>query len=350
MNNNNFFKRLFLWSLAIIFTATLQACTQSKKSIDDIDPFEDHLSETDTSTEIIRFGVCADVHQDYFYGVPSRMQKFVDEMNEENVDFIIQLGDFCFPKKENDGFMKIWNSFKGPKYHVIGNHDCEISSKQVFMDYVDYPADKPYYSFDIGGYHFVVLDLNFGMKNGQLQPYTATYGKVSSNDFESIQYIDDLQYDWLEQDLKKTNKRTIIYSHQPINRGLTNSARFDKIINDVNSKYKKVIVAFSGHNHQDWLEIKTGVYHWQINSMVYKYCGNECFNDTRYPAEVYAAYPAMKKAFPYQDALYTIIELDPVNKTIKSKENKSSFVPPTPDEMGFHGISPNISERTIKYK
>lgn len=350
-SNLVFLNRFVLLILVLIFSATLLACGKSEESLNDkLDPKEEFVSETDSSTKIIRFGVCADVHQDYFYGVPSRMQKFIDEMNEEKVDFIIQLGDFCFPKKENDEFMRIWNSFNGPKYHVIGNHDCEVSSKQVFMDYVDYPADKPYYSFDIEGFHFVVLDLNFGLKNGQIVPFNANYGKISANDFENVTYINDLQYDWLEQDLKKTNKRTIIYSHQPINRGLRNPERFDKIINDANSSYKKVVVAFSGHNHQDWLEIKTGVYHWQINSMVYNYCGNECFNEDRYTPEILAKYPVMKKSFPYEDPLYTIIELDPVNKTIKSMEKNSKFVAPTPDELGIHGISSNVSARTIKYK
>jgi hypothetical protein len=35
-------------------------------------------------------------------------------MNKELPDFIVQMGDLCFPKKENLPLMEVWEKLKGP--------------------------------------------------------------------------------------------------------------------------------------------------------------------------------------------------------------------------------------------
>jgi len=49
----------------------------------------------------------------------------MDRMKEADVDFIVQLGDFCFPIPENEEILRIWNQFDGPKFHFLGNHDMK---------------------------------------------------------------------------------------------------------------------------------------------------------------------------------------------------------------------------------
>ena len=78
-------------------------------------------------------------------------------------------GDFCRPKG-SDGIMREWNRFQGPKYHVLGNHDMDVCNKQTIMALWGMP--KRYYSFDEGGFHFVVLDRNLWKKDdGTLVDY-----------------------------------------------------------------------------------------------------------------------------------------------------------------------------------
>ena len=72
------------------------------------------------SSKTEKFAVCTDVHQDLIHDAPERIQKFIATAEKENVDFIIQLGDFCMPFEKNEPFLKIWDSFDGPKYHVLG--------------------------------------------------------------------------------------------------------------------------------------------------------------------------------------------------------------------------------------
>jgi 3',5'-cyclic AMP phosphodiesterase CpdA len=97
-----------------------------------------------------------------------------------------------------------------PIRHAIGNHDCwagpgsdgdVLRGKAWAMQALG--LEKPYDSFDLGAWHFVVLDstsLNAKLPRG----YTAQ--------------LDDEQFRWLEADLKNTprSKPVLIVSHIPI--------------------------------------------------------------------------------------------------------------------------------------
>lgn len=109
----------------------------------------------------VRFGVIADIHQGYLKDVEARLEVFLDDVKrEEQVDFIIQLGDFTLrPTQAKSGnFMTRWNSFKGPKYHVLGNHDMDCAGKAQVRAFWGMPAN--YYAFDLKGFRFIVLDGN----------------------------------------------------------------------------------------------------------------------------------------------------------------------------------------------
>jgi hypothetical protein len=70
---------------------------------------------------------------------------------------------------QNKDFMGIWETFKGSKYHVLGNHDMDKNSKAEMVDYWEMPGS--YYSWDYQGVHFVVLDANFLHKDGTYIDY-----------------------------------------------------------------------------------------------------------------------------------------------------------------------------------
>ena len=57
----------------------------------------------------LRFGIIADIHKDVMHDADDRLRVFIEHMTREKVDFVLQLGDFCVPKEENLGFLKVWN-------------------------------------------------------------------------------------------------------------------------------------------------------------------------------------------------------------------------------------------------
>jgi predicted phosphodiesterase len=150
----------------------------------------------------LRFGIIADIHKDVMHDADDRLRVFIEQLTREKVDFILQLGDFCVPKEDNRGFLKIWNNFERHKYHVLGNHDTDDNgqghtTRERTMAYWKMPAR--FYSFERGGVHFVVLD-----GNDRPADHKSGYPR----------FIADDQLEWLRKDLAATEKTTIIFVHQ----------------------------------------------------------------------------------------------------------------------------------------
>ena len=82
------------------------------------------------NAEPLIMGIVADIHKDLMPDADERLSVFIAEAQRRKADFIIQLGDFCMADSKNLDFMGIWETFKGPKYHVLGNHDMDKNSKK----------------------------------------------------------------------------------------------------------------------------------------------------------------------------------------------------------------------------
>jgi predicted phosphodiesterase len=271
----------------------------------------------------LRFGVIADVHKDIMHDADDRLRVFVDEMTKENVDFVVQIGDFCVPKVENQDFLDIWNSFPGPRYHVLGNHDTDGGFERAQT--VDWwKMGARYYSFDQGEIHFVVLD-----GNDRPQDHAGGYPR----------FIADDQLDWLRGDLVATEFTTVIFVHQSIERetkgGVQNGAAVRELLEEVNLKagWRKVIACFSGHHHRDYVrQIKDIVYP-QINSASYFWVGGD-FLKVRYSDEIDAAHPYIKYTVPYKDPIFALVTIDLARGFMGIEGKRTAFVGPAPWEIG----------------
>jgi len=302
------------------------------------------LAVSCSQKRIVRFGVCADVHKDIMHDANQRLQVFVNEMNEKDVDFIVQLGDFCQPQEYNSSFLAIWNTFQGPAYHVLGNHDMDNSngerySREYARDYLNIPAQ--YYSFDQNGYHFVVLDGN-DVKDPPQKGYA--------------HYIGAEQQAWLKEDLSKAKFPAIIFSHQSLEDpgGVENAEDVREILEDANrqSKKKKVIASLSGHHHIDYSEEINGIHYVQINSMSDYWMGGD-YLQVRYSKEIDEKYPYIKYTAPYQDPLFALVEIDSKG-VIRITGRESTWVGPSPWDLNYpeterDKIVPRIASKELKF-
>ncbi|MEE9349008.1 MAG: metallophosphoesterase [Flavobacteriaceae bacterium] len=293
----------------------------------------------------MRFGICADIHKDIMHDGDERLKAFIDEVKEKNLDFIIQLGDFCSPNDYNQDFMDIWNKYPGKKYHVIGNHDTDGGfTRDQVVEY--WNAIGKTYSFDCNGYHFVVLDGNDKDPSPDRPPGSA-------------RFIGKKQLKWLEKDLAETKLPTIVFCHQGLDNdlgGIYNATESRLVLEKANKKagFQKVQIVFSGHHHQDYSNSINSIHYIQINSMSYQWLGDD-FQHIRYGKKVDETHPMIKYTVPYKDPIWAYAEISTDN-TFKLYGKKTEFVGPSPEELGVdmskygYDIVPYISDKKIKLK
>jgi hypothetical protein len=302
-----------------------------------------HVEDKRPTPQRITFGVGSDVHKDIMHDADQRLQAFVDAAARARVSFIVDLGDFCQPKKANQGFLGIWNSFRGSRYHVLGNHDMDGGfTRAQTVAFMGMPA--PHYSFDVGGWHFVVLDGN--------DPETPPRPGYAS-------WIGSEQLEWLKEDLRQTRCPTVLFCHQGLASTLRNGAEVRAALEAINraAGWTKVVAAFCGHDHLDRHACINGIHYITINSMSNDWLG-EKYTCVRYSREIDARFPYIKYTAPYRDPLFALVTLEPRKITIKGVT--SQWVGPSPQELKLpesltqspqeSGIAPQISSRQLQIK
>ncbi len=188
-----------------------------------------------------------------------KMKEFVEVMNQEKVDFIIHLGDFKDEdknRKEEDTLHylneleAVYNEFKGPKYHCIGNHDVDSIKKEQFLAQVTntgIPKGESYYSFDCNGFHLVVLDASF-YEDGRDHFFK------EGGDFQDS-HIPEKERSWLKEDLQNTDLPTIIFCHylffESRKWGYYFQVGEHEAVRELLEKSGKVIAVFHGHIHHE---------------------------------------------------------------------------------------------------
>lgn len=303
----------------------------------------------------VKFGIFADLHVDIMPDPQARLEAFLDACRRENVDFIIHLGDFCYPesrkvvcKPENrpinienalhtptyadkDAIIALFRDFEKPGYHVIGNHDCDMCSKEEVLDYygVSY---GPYYSFDMGGFHFVVLDPNYYLKDGQYISYGN--GNYFDAPGDALPYLPPEQLRWLEEDLAKTPYPTVLFSHQRLTEDACAIRNADALRVILRNAPKGVVLALNGHEHMDNVWKVDNTWFLNINSISNYWLGEAYTCLERYSQEIDKKYPNIRYVVPYATAVFGIITLDESGAKVQGTQGQ--FIGVSPEAQGVN--------------
>lgn len=296
--------------LACLLAASTLSCTKQEKPL--------------------KFAIASDFHAQDVPDGEARLTDFIKTAENEDVDFIIELGDFCRLDSAGKIYRDLWESYPKDKYHVIGNHDMDSYDEQEYIKGMSMPGR--YYSFDKGDFHFIVLDGNNLYDGKEYKHYAKANYYV---DPKMRAFVDPEQMEWLKKDLAATKKKCVIFSHQSIDSFLNNGDKVREVLEEENRRtdLKKVVLAFSGHNHSNYTKEINGITYIQINSASYVWIGEPTMTEKRFSKEINDKYSLMKYSMMYDKPLYAIVTLTKEGADIKG--TKAGFIPPTPQEIGL---------------
>jgi predicted phosphodiesterase len=222
-----------------------------------------------------RFGLITDLHyadreaanNRYYRESRDKLTECVQLMNQEKVDFLLELGDLkdeSVPPEEATtlDFLRqveeTFKAFEGPRHYVLGNHDFDQISKAQFMSVTG--AQSPHYSFDVKGIHFVVLDACF---NSDGEDYD--HGNFRWSDAN----IPQEQLQWLGADLAKTRTPVIVFVHQLLDGVGQHYVKNAEAARSVLEDSGKVLAVFQGHKHDGGHQVINGIHYYTLLTVIW---------------------------------------------------------------------------------
>ena len=234
---------------------------------------------------LVRFGVVTDCH---YADIPlahrpmpvgdasyrdsvMKLEEAVAVFNKEGVDFEIELGDFkdLGPTKGDtvaylDRIEKSFAAFRGPRYHVLGNHDFDALTKEEFLAHVENTGvekGRTYYSFAKNGVKFIVLD---GCYNAKNEPYAP--GNWEWDDAR----VPPEEVEWLKGELAKGSGDVVVFVHQRVDpeaehRHLMKNAAELRAVFENSWRVRAV---FTGHQHSGGGSDVNGILYYSLRGLV----------------------------------------------------------------------------------
>jgi 3',5'-cyclic AMP phosphodiesterase CpdA len=183
---------------------------------------------------------------------------------EARPDLLIELGDLVdaaesaaieleYLRTINDRLSKVC----AKRHYVLGNHCVDTLSKEEFLEHVK--QQKSYYSFDEGGFHFVILDACFRTDG-------VPYGRKNFQWTDT--QIPDNELSWLEADLKTTELPVLVFAHQRLDVNDNHGVKNNAVVRELLQSDGKVLAVFQGHSHQNDLKTIGGIPYCTLAAMV----------------------------------------------------------------------------------
>ena len=230
-------------------------------------------------TGTVRFGIVTDCHYADADTVGTRFYRYsldklgecVEAMNEQQVDFIVELGDFKdqdSPPAEQktlsylQAVESVFCKFDGPTYHVLGNHDQDSLSKVQFLTNIENTGIDPgrsYYSFDSNGVHFVVLDANYKSDGTDYD-----HGNFDWTDAN----VPPAELQWLRRDLAASSGPVIVLIHQLLDGAGSHYVNNAAEVRQILEQSGRILAVFQGHYHDGGYSLIEGIHYYTLKAVV----------------------------------------------------------------------------------
>ena len=157
-----------------------------------------------------------------------------------------------------------FQTFDGPVYHVLGNHDMDSISKSEFLAHTSNYGSakgKPYYSFVRNQIKFIVLD-------GNCNEDGSDYDSGDSIDEAFVRPAEGM----LWQELKKDDLPVVIFIHDCLDTfsGIDKElciGNAEEIVS-ILEQSGKVVAVIQGHHHAGNYSFRHGIHYFTMKGMI----------------------------------------------------------------------------------
>jgi len=220
----------------------------------------------------VRIGLVTDLHYGdkppagtrYYRETPAKLAEAAKRFQEEKTDLVVELGDLIdgadsveVEKAYVKRIVKDFAAIPGQHRYVLGNHCVSSLTKPEFLSLVG--QQRSYDSFDLNGYHFVLLDACF---RGDGQPY----GRKNFDWTDSC--IAPAEVEWLREDLRKTPHKTVVFVHQRLDVGPPHGVKNGPQVRKALEESQKVQAVLQGHSHKNAHQEIAGIHYVTLAAMI----------------------------------------------------------------------------------
>jgi predicted phosphodiesterase len=236
----------------------------------------------------LRFGLVTDIHYAdippagarTYRESPAKLADCVRFMNEQAVDFLVELGDFKDQGKPPDeqvtlGYLRtieeVFRGFRSQRYHVLGNHDVDSISKRQFLEIANAGEVVPparaaggtlaaCRSFDTGkGVRFLILDANFRSDGADYDRGNHAWEDANVPAHELA---------WIERELAAANTPAIAFIHHQLDGQGAYYVKNAAQVREVLERSKKVLAVFQGHRHEGGYSLVNGIHYYTLKALI----------------------------------------------------------------------------------
>lgn len=202
-----------------------------------------------------------------------KLREAVRTFNRYNLDFIVHLGDFVDRDlKDADTLHRITDGASAELLHVIGNHEFWVPGTQVKDVVEKYRMPSQYYSRQINGNRFIMLDtcdlgvLEHAEGSTEWKIGRALLDKMklegAVNAYHWNGGLGEQQLSWLDGELAKAKnlgEKAILFAHHPVFPPSVLNALNSNEILDVIDSHDNIVAFINGHDHGGAFGVRRGV-------------------------------------------------------------------------------------------
>lgn len=301
----------------------------------------------------VKFTVFSDLHHHpawFKADGPERLEAILARAEKDNSDFIIQLGDLCHQCATSQELIERYNNFKIKSYHVLGNHEFDLNTYAQTLQ--AYKMSNGYYSFDLNGFRFIVLDENY------FSDFPGLCFHYSERNYfdhpRGRDWLNREQIDWFRQTVFESPYPCITFSHSTLALAdgmIKPHDELQDIIKQSQTMPGRVFMCLNGHYHRDNLNIVDNVAYFSVNSASSEWIGTPHY---LYPAEWYKTYEEVGNQIIFEKALCATVTIDSEKHTVDIIGTESGFVNGITREMTNNApcdppCTPDIKDRHFTF-